>query len=80
MLEIPPAIEGLSITANIDNVWQVALQDAGPAGADEGKGGKYLMLPPGYARKPREGYIPLWSDTYSGHALLRFTPTRGSDG
>ncbi|WP_209883614.1 DUF1254 domain-containing protein [Rhizobium leguminosarum] len=50
VLEVPPA-DGGSITANIDNVWQVALEDAGPSGADKGKGGKYLILPPGYQGK-----------------------------
>jgi hypothetical protein len=36
VLEIPPA-DGGSITGNIDNIWQVALEDAGPSGADQGK-------------------------------------------
>jgi len=56
VLEIPPA-DGGSLAANIDNVWQMPLEDAGPAGADKGKGGKYLILPPGYKEKPPEGYI-----------------------
>jgi hypothetical protein len=78
VLEIPPA-DGGSITGNIDNIWQVALEDAGPSGADQGKGGKYLILPPDYAEKAPDGYIPLQSDTYGGYALLRSTPASGSD-
>jgi hypothetical protein len=78
VLEIPPADEG-SLTANIDNIWQVALEDAGPSGADKGKGGKYLILPPGYTQSIPDGYIPLQSDTYGGYALLRSTPAGGSD-
>ncbi|MGX1105361.1 MULTISPECIES: DUF1214 domain-containing protein [Bradyrhizobium] len=78
VLEVPPAGEE-SITGNIDTVWQVALEDAGPSGADKGKGGKYLILPPGYSQTPPDGYIPLRSDTSSGYALLRSTPKSGSD-
>ena len=78
VLEIPPADEG-SITGNIDNAWQVAQEDAGPAGADQGKGGKYLILPPAFSGQVPEGYIPLHSDTFGGYALLRSTPRSGSD-
>ena len=34
-----------SLTGNIVDTWQVPLEDAGPSGADAGKGGKYLLLP-----------------------------------
>src|SRR5262249_53268712 len=46
-LEIPPA-DGGSITGSVDDAWQCAIEDVGPAGADWGKGGKYLLLPPGW--------------------------------
>lgn len=70
VIEIPPA-EGGSIAGNIVNAWQMPLEDAGPEGADEGKGGKYLILPPDYMGEVPEGYIPLRSDTFTGFALLR---------
>jgi hypothetical protein len=70
VLEIPPA-EGGSITGSVDDCWQSALEDVGPAGVDKGKGGKYLILPPGYKEKVPSGYIALPSDTYEGYALLR---------
>jgi hypothetical protein len=70
VIEIPPA-EGGSIAGNLVDIWQMPLEDAGPEGADKGKGGKYLILPPGYAGKVPAGYIRLQSDTYSGFALLR---------
>jgi len=70
VIEVPPA-EGGSFAANIVNVWQAPLEDAGPEGADKGKGGKYLILPPGYSRKAPAGYIPLQSDSYGGYALFR---------
>jgi len=30
------------------DVWQTPLEDVGPADVEAGKGGKYLILPPGY--------------------------------
>jgi len=78
VLEIPPADEG-SITGTVMDVWQSALEDVGPAGVDKGKGGKYLILPPGYKDKVPAGYIPLPSDTYEGYALLRSIPKSGSE-
>ena len=51
----------------------------GPAGVDKGKGGKYLILPPGYKDKVPDGYIALPSQTYAGFALLRSNLKSGSD-
>ncbi len=71
VLEIPPAGSDGSITGSIDDCWQAALDDVGPAGTDKGKGGKYLILPPDYKDKPPSGYIALQSNNYQGYALLR---------
>jgi hypothetical protein len=71
VLEIPPADGEDSITGSVDDGWQTALDDVGPAGVDKGKGGKYLILPPGYKEKVPDGYIALPSSTYTGFALLR---------
>lgn len=70
VLEIPPAGEG-SITGSIDDCWQAALEDVGPAGADKGAGGKYLILPPDYKDQLPSGYITLQPYNYQGYALLR---------
>jgi hypothetical protein len=78
VLEIPPADEG-SITGTVMDVWQCALEDVGPAGVDQGQGGKYLILPPGYQDQVPAGYIPMQSDTYQGYALLRSIPRSGSE-
>jgi hypothetical protein len=78
VLEIPPAGDG-SITGTIMDAWQAALEDVGPAGVDQGKGGKYLILPPDYKGVPPNGYIVLPSLTYQGYALLRSNLASGSD-
>ncbi len=79
VLDIPPASSEGSITGNIDNIWQVALEDAGPTGADKGKGAKFLILPPGYKDPVPDGYIPLLSTNFGGYALLRSILTGGTD-
>lgn len=78
VLEIP-AVEGISsLTGSLDDGWQTAIEDIGPAGVDKGKGGKYLILPPGYKDPVPLGYIPMPSSTYTGYAILRSNLTDGS--
>jgi hypothetical protein len=78
VLEIPP-VEGVSsLTGSLDDGWQTAIEDIGPAGVDKGKGGKYLILPPDYKGKIPQGYIPMPSATYTGFAILRPNLTDGS--
>lgn len=59
VIETPPNILGL-----IDTHWFEYVGDVGNAGPDRGKGGKYLLLPPGYQGEIPEGYFVLRSPTY----------------
>src|SRR6476469_7815618 len=79
VLEIPPADEGGSITGSVMDCWQAALEDVGPAGVDKGRGGKCLILPPGYKEKIPDGYIVMPSDNFQGYALLRSILQTGGD-
>ena len=64
VLEVPAASEKVSYFGSIVNAWQQPLEDVGPPpGADKGKGGKYLLLPPGFDGDIPEGYIVVQSDT-----------------
>ena len=79
VLEIPPA-DGGSITGSIDDAWQCAIADVGPAGSDAGKGGwANFILPPDYDDVIPDGYLPMPSPTYSGFALLRSNLAGGGD-
>lgn len=71
VVEIPPADADHVIVGSFDVAWQNALADVGPAGADKGKGAKYLITPPSYKEKVPEGYIVLSSETYRGFVILR---------
>ncbi len=78
VIEIPPAGDGV-INGSIMDPWQAALEDVGPAGADKGVGGRYLILPPGYKETVPDGYFALPSANYQGYALLRSILKSGSD-
>jgi len=75
VVEIPPAREDMRFFGSIHDVWWLPLEDFGPAGADEGEGGKYLVLPPDYEGEIPDGYIPLHSGSYinfiPGRTILR---------
>jgi len=74
-----PAAEGAGLFGSIVDAWQVPVTDVGPAGDDGGKGGKYLMLPPGFKGELPAGYFPLRYDTFNGYGLLRAIPVSMSD-
>lgn len=78
VLEIPPAEGASSLTGSLDDAWQTAIEDIGPAGVDKGKGGKYLILPPDFKGQVPKGYIPMPSSTFTGFAILRSNLTDGS--
>jgi hypothetical protein len=71
VLEIPPTEGDAVIVGSADDAWQNALEDFGPAGLDKGKGGKYLITPPGYDKTIPEGYVALPSQTFRGFVILR---------
>lgn len=59
VLETPPNVLGL-----IDDHWFNYVCDVGNAGPDQGKGGKFLLLPPGYQGEVPEGYFVFRTKTF----------------
>ncbi len=78
VLEIPPADTG-AIVGSVDDCWQTAIEDVGAAGADEGRGGQYVILPPDHAGDVPDGHIVLRSPTFQSFALLRSNYRSASD-
>ena len=66
VLEAPPKVLGL-----IDDMWYHWAGDIGITGPDKGKGGKYLLLPPGYKGNVPKGYFVIQSATFSTWAVWR---------
>ena len=71
VIEIPPSGDGVGIFGTLMDAWQRPLEDVGAAGKDQGRGGKYLMLPPGYDGELLPGAYTLPQRTYNGFGVLR---------
>src|SRR5271165_4336319 len=67
VFELPPAVAGAGFYGTIMDAWQVPLTDIGV----EGKGGKYLLLPPDYQGEAPSGYTPIRLKTYNSYTLIR---------
>jgi hypothetical protein len=78
VVEIPPAVEA-GLFGTLLDAWQVPLADVGPEGEDQGKGGKYLLLPPDFKGAAPTGYIIARPQTYNGYALFRSIPKGSSE-
>jgi hypothetical protein len=66
VIEVPPHVLGF-----IDDVWQRYVGDVGNAGPDGGRGGKYLICPPGWTGDPPDGHFVLRSRTYGNLLAVR---------
>ncbi len=60
VIEAPPKVLGL-----VDDIWYHWNGDIGFTGPDRGRGGKYLLLPPGYKGKVPEGYFVVRPGSFS---------------
>lgn len=73
VVEVPPMVLGA-----IDDFWYRWVADIGITGADRGKGGKYLILPPGYQGAIPEGYFVVRPKTYGNWMPFRSFLVDGS--
>jgi hypothetical protein len=70
VLDVPAASNKGVLYGQVVDAWQETIADVGPIGMDQGKGGKYLFLPPGYDKKPAGDYLVVQSQNYRiGFAL-----------
>lgn len=73
VFELPPS-GNLAMYGNLHSAWQVPVEDFGPAGIDQGKGGRFLLTPPGYAGSVPAGMQRIEMPTFNGYFLLRASP------
>ncbi|MND88255.1 hypothetical protein D3C80_802760 [compost metagenome] len=78
VLDVPPTV-GAGLFGSLVDAWEVPVSDVGPAGDDQGKGGKYLLVPPGYKAPIPAGYFPIQFETVNGYGLLRAIPASASE-
>ncbi|MFQ2506252.1 DUF1214 domain-containing protein [Aeromonas caviae] len=69
VLEVPAAGPDGSLYGQIVDAWQFTIADVGPAGLDQGKGGKFLLTPPGYSERHFDDL----------HAVASVEPVREQD-
>lgn len=66
VIEVPPMVLGI-----INDGFMRYIADLGSAGPDQGQGGKYLLLPPGYEGAIPDGYFVFRSSTFRNWVMLR---------
>ncbi|MBJ7408798.1 MAG: DUF1254 domain-containing protein [Phenylobacterium sp.] len=66
VLETPPRVLGM-----VDDFWFRNVVEFGNAGPDQGKGGKFLIIPPGWKGDIPEGYFVAHSPTINNLYLFR---------
>ncbi len=71
VIDIPPSSKDVGIFGTLMDAWQRPLEDVGAKGKDQGRGGKYLILPPGFQGPYPDGYITLPQRTFNGYTLMR---------
>jgi hypothetical protein len=72
VIEVPPGMLGF-----LDDDWQRFVGDIGVTGPDRGKGGKYLVVPPGYDGQAPEEYFLLKPRTHKNFLFLRGSIAEG---
>ena len=73
VVEIPPGVLG-----GVNDFWYRWVADVGVTGEDRGKGGKYLVLPPGYKGEVPAGYTVLRPNTFGNWLFFRAFLVNGS--
>ncbi len=74
-----PATEEIVLFGSFIDAWQIPLEDIGPAGADKGEGGKYIVVPVDYEGEIPEGCHVVESATNNIWFNFRVVPTGHSD-
>jgi hypothetical protein len=72
VVEVPRGMLGA-----FNDMWFRYIGDVGPAGPDKGRGGKYLVLPPGHEGQVPDGYFVMKSRTYGVWIFLRGSVAKG---
>ncbi len=73
VIETPPRVLGI-----IDDAWFQYVADFGNAGPDKGQGGRFLLVPPGYAGDLPDGYFVVRTNTFGNWVVWRGFQVDGS--
>ncbi len=79
VMEIPAMSDKAKLFGTVENVWDDPLVDIGPAGSDEGKGGVYVFLPPGYEGDTPKGDFVTQLNSFDVHVIFRSVAATDDD-
>jgi hypothetical protein len=72
VVEVPPGMLGF-----VNDAWFRFVENIGVIGPDKGKGGKYLVLPPGHKGNVPSGYFVVRPKTFWTWAMVRGSTAKG---
>jgi len=68
VVDVPPG----ALVGIIDDFWQRSLTDVGVPGPDAGRGGKFILVPPGYQGDvPKTGYYVVQATMNNNNIMVR---------
>lgn len=79
VIQIPPASARARYVGSVLNIWDSAIEDFGPGGVDAGKGGRFVLMPPGSTDSAPAGHTALQSSSYAFQLWLRVVPAKSGD-
>lgn len=71
VVDMPASNGNIGVFGTLMDAWQRPLEDVGAKGIDQGKGGKYLIVPAGYKEPVPADMVVLEQNTFNGYGLLR---------
>jgi hypothetical protein len=74
VVEAPAGVLGV-----FNDMWMREVENVGPAGPDQGAGGSYLLLPPGYGGEVSDGFFVVRPRTFGVWLALRAFRTPDGD-
>jgi hypothetical protein len=77
VVEVPAGTDKVGYFGTILDAWQLPVADVGPSGDDQGKGGKYLLLPADYKGEIPVGYLVYRLKTTSLTLAFRPVASKG---
>lgn len=80
VLAVPAESDKAKLFGTVFNTWFQPIEDFGPnGGIDDGQGGMFVLLPPGFNGQLPSGFQPLHSNSHEITFLIRSIPTGKGD-
>lgn len=78
VVEVPAATSKAMLVGTANDFWQIPIVDFGPRGDDQGRGARFLFLPPDFTGAVPDGYRVETIQTYRLMLVVRPVPINGA--